>query len=33
MPSTMKLMMNIVASTGRRMEISEIHMANLFWAG
>ena len=25
-PSTMKLMMTIVAKTGRRMEMSEIHM-------
>ena len=26
MPSTMKLMMTIVAKTGRLMEVSEIHM-------
>src|SRR5687767_8375773 len=28
-PSTMKLMMNIVAKTGRRMERSEIHITRL----
>src|SRR5688500_1051591 len=28
-PSTMKLMMTIVAKTGRRMEISEIHMSSI----
>ncbi len=28
MPSTMKLMMNIVAKTGRLIEMSEIHISN-----
>ena len=29
-PSTMKLMMTIVAKTGRRMEMSEIHISAYF---